>query len=73
MSSGADRRAEMLGLTRRALTHFRNGTTDQAAEVMRMPVAAYLEKGGIAARARLAAPSAKASVLPSSLGKAGSP
>ena len=40
---GRDRKAEMLSLTRRALAHFRAGTTDQAEDVMRMPVAAYLD------------------------------
>ena len=44
MSGAPSRRQqEMLGLTRRALTHFRAGTTDQAEGVMRMPVDAYLD------------------------------
>ncbi|MBK6657636.1 MAG: aromatic ring-hydroxylating dioxygenase subunit alpha [Proteobacteria bacterium] len=38
------RHEEMLGLTRRALQHYRNGTTDQAPSVMRQPVAAYVDE-----------------------------
>lgn len=38
-----DRREVMLDLTRRALAHFRAGTTDQADDVMRMPIAAYID------------------------------
>ena len=41
--SAVDRREVMLDLTRRALAHFQAGTTDQAASVMRMPVAAYID------------------------------
>lgn len=37
------RHQEMLGLTRRALAHFRSGTTDQAPAVMHMPVDAYVD------------------------------
>lgn len=36
-----DRRQEMLALTRRALDHYRHGSTDQAPSTMRIPVAAY--------------------------------
>lgn len=36
-------RPEMLSLARRALEHFRNGTTDRADAPMRIPVAAYLD------------------------------
>jgi nitrite reductase/ring-hydroxylating ferredoxin subunit len=38
------RHEEMLGLTRRALQHYRNGTTDQAPSVMSQPVAAYVDE-----------------------------
>lgn len=37
-----NRHDEMLSLTRRALAHFRDGTTDQAPSTMAMPVDAYL-------------------------------
>ena len=38
-----NRHDEMLSLTRRAVAHFRNGTTDQADSTMAMPVAAYVD------------------------------
>ncbi|MGE0483231.1 MAG: aromatic ring-hydroxylating dioxygenase subunit alpha [Gammaproteobacteria bacterium] len=38
-----NRTEQMRELTRRALEHYRNGTTDQAESVMRIPVAAYLD------------------------------
>ncbi|MBK8958317.1 MAG: aromatic ring-hydroxylating dioxygenase subunit alpha [Proteobacteria bacterium] len=38
------RHEEMLDLTRRALQHYRNGTTDQAPSVMSQPVAAYVDE-----------------------------
>ena len=38
-----NRHDEMLNLTRRAVAHFRNGTTDQADSTMAMPVAAYVD------------------------------
>ena len=39
-----NRHDEMLDLTRRALSHYRNGTTDQAEAVMPMPVDAYIDE-----------------------------
>jgi nitrite reductase/ring-hydroxylating ferredoxin subunit len=36
-----DRHEEMLALTRRALQHFKQGTTDQAASTMAIPIDAY--------------------------------
>lgn len=38
-----DRSSELLALTRRALVHFQNRTTDQADAVMAMPVSAYTD------------------------------
>jgi phenylpropionate dioxygenase-like ring-hydroxylating dioxygenase large terminal subunit len=38
-----DRSEELLALTRRALCHFQNRTTDQADAIMSMPVAAYTD------------------------------
>ena len=37
------RRDEMLALTQRAFTHFQNGTTDQAASTMAIPIDAYVD------------------------------
>ena len=39
-----NRHEQMLGLTRRALQHYRDGTTDQAEAVMPMPVEAYIDE-----------------------------
>lgn len=39
----AARHTELVKLARRALTHLQQGTTDQAADIMRMPVAAYTD------------------------------
>ena len=40
-----NRSSELIALTRRALVHFQNRTTDQADAVMAMPVSAYTETG----------------------------
>jgi len=38
-----DRSSELLALTRRALAHYRNRTTDQADDIMSMAVSAYTD------------------------------
>ena len=35
----------MVTLVRRALSHFKNNTTDQAKQVMSMPIEAYIDEG----------------------------